>query len=325
MSTIYNKYKALREYLSKGKRTVQECALFLEKDQRTAYRALAELKKDPCFRHEKQGKSSLFFIEDRTQYENDNLIRNLEKIVKKSSGSASEARMVLLLQKLIDNLKKQDNEALPDSIFINEDFIIDLGPFAVCDFNKEKTKYDRYLQAIKQHLKLRIEYLPSNTGKSLRYTICPLKLIMRIDTVYLYACIDGEESVPRVFVLEQILKMTITKDSFAPISLKLTELYRYSFAKWIPNLQEYPPERILLEAKSSWAAALFSRVNFSSVEQGECLKKGNKTFLRLNLSVTPDFKSWLFGLLDVVRICEPESLRIGAEEYLKLALKALKE
>ncbi len=324
--STYDKYNGLKEFLTAGKHTIDECAIFMDQDKRTAYRAIKALKKEPTFRQEKRGRQAFFYMEDITKSENAELIQNLEKIMKASNGTAQEARLTGPLQKLIDKLKKRDEAALPDAIFINNDLVIDLGPFAACDFEKEADKYDRYLQAIKSNQKIKIDYQHSENGEITKYTLCPLKLIMRIDTLYLYAAYTNDEGVEckHQFVFNQIKRMSILSETFTPIKVRTTELYRHAFSKWIPDLNKLPPQDIVLEATTNWSKALFSRANFSSEEQGKFVERNGKAFLEMNLSVTPDFKSWLFGLLDAVKIHKPESLKKDAEDYLNAALKAFK-
>ena len=46
--------------------------------------------------------------------------------------------------------------------------------------------------------------------------------------------------------------------------------------------------------------------------------------LELNISITPDFKSWLFGMLDSVKIIKPLSLKKEALKYLQDSINELK-
>lgn len=324
--STYDKYSLLKEYLTNGKRTIDDCASYMGHDKRTAYRAIKVLAKDPNFRKVKNGRQACFYMEDTAKSKNAELILQLEKIMKGSNGSAQEARLTGPLQKLIDKLKKRDEDAYPDAISVNNDLVIDLGPFAACDFEKEADKYDRYLQAIKANQKIKIDYLHTENGEITKYTLCPIKLIMRIDTLYLFASYKNDEGVEikHPFVFNQIKRMSIMSETFPPIKVNTAELYRFAFSKWIPNLDENPAQDIVLEATQSWSKALFSRANFASEGQGKYVERGGKAFLEMNLSITPDFKSWLFGILDAVKIHKPESLKKDAESYLNAALKAFK-
>lgn len=324
-SSTYDKYNALKDYLSQGKRTIEECAAFLRRDKRSAYRAINALKCDTNVRTEKKGRQSFFFVENRAKHTNDEIIKILDGVLKKSSGSAAEMRLTAPLQKLSEKLKKQDEGVMPESIVVNDDFIIDLGPFAVCDFEKNKEKYNRTLQAIKNCQKLKIEYKHTSTGKIEKLVVCPLKLIMRIDTLYLWAVrLNQDEERDYLFVFEQIKRMSFLQETFKPYPLKASNLYRYSIGKWSPNLKEFPPKKIVLEATREWSASFLSRLHFKSPEQGGVIMRENKTFIEMNLSITPEFKMWLFGMLDSVKIHEPLELKKATEDYLKEALKQLK-
>lgn len=324
--STYDKYSLLKEYLTAGKHTIEDCAIFMGHDKRTAYRAIKVLAKEPTFRKVKNGRQAFFYMEDIEKNKNAEFIQQLEKILKSSNGSAQEARLTGPLQKLIEKLKKRDEDAYPDAISVNNDLVIDLGPFAACDFEKEADKYDRYLQAIKANQKIKIDYQHSENGEITKYTLSPLKLIMRIDTLYLYAAYTNNEGIEikHPFVFNQIKRMSILSEKFTPVRVSTTELYRYAFSKWIPNLNEHPAQDIVLEATESWSKALFSRANFASEGQGKYIERNGKSFLEMNLAITPDFKSWLFGLLGAVKIHKPESLKKDAENYLNAALKALK-
>ena len=100
-------------------------------------------------------------------------------------------------------------------------------------------------------------------------------------------------------------------------------MYQYSFAKWIPDTKELPPTQIVLEATADWSAQIFKRFHFQN-NNDFASSTQKKTKLELYLSITPDFKSWLFGMLDAVKIIKPLSLKREAQKYLEESLKALK-
>ncbi len=321
--STYDKYNALKTYLYSGKRTIEDCAAYLNKDKRTAYRAISKLSTDKDFRTIKNGRNTLYYMEDTSRDQQTVIIKSLKKILKSSGGSASESRLTDQLEKLITNLESQERSTLPESISINNDLVIDLGLFTACDFTAQNSRYNRFLQAIKECKKIRINYQHSADGETTNYIVCPLKLIMRIDTLYLLAVPENDIPNPKLFVFDQIKRTNFLNETFKPIDVNVNTFYRYAFSKWVPDTKINPPEHIHLEAIRPWTEAIFARARFKE-GQGSVVKKGNKTIVKMNFSITPDFKVWLFGMLDAVNIIAPKSLKESAKEYLKEASKTIK-
>lgn len=323
----YNKYLKLRDFLLTGQRSIVECADLMKVSRRTAHRFIRVLKSDPAFRKRIVGRSAVYYLENDSHGAVDAVVDNLEKILKLSSGSAAESRLVEPLKQMVESLKKKEGCYQPESYSVDSDLYVDFGFFTNCDFNENSEKYDRYLNAIKHHKKIKVVYRHSSTETDERMTLMPLKLVMRIDTLYLWAAYEeGGELKDWLFVFDQIRRASFTEETFEPPQLKAEDIYRYAFAKWRPDLAVHPVERIVLEAETPWASSLFARAKFQSLKQGEVVNKDDvskPTLLIMNLSVTPDFKAWLFGMLDSVKILEPASLKAEAKAYLEKALRNL--
>lgn len=325
--TTYSKYLKLREFLLTGQRSIDECADLVKVSRRTAHRFIRVLKSDPAFRKRLVGRRAVYYLENDSQSTVEAVAQNLEKIMKLSSGSAAENRLVEPLKQMVEGLRTREGCYLPESYFVDNDLYVDFGFFTNCDFHENSEKYDRYLNAIKHRKKVKILYRHSSTEKDERYTLMPLKLVMRIDTLYLWAAYDEDgEHKDWLFVFDQIRRATFTDEVFEPLDYKAEDLYSHAFAKWRPDPAIEPVERIVIEAASPWTSSLFARARFKDVKQGEVVNKdevSKPTRLVMNLSITPDFKSWLFGMLDSVKILEPESLKVEAKKYLEDSLRNL--
>lgn len=323
----YNKYLKLRDFLLTGQRSIDECADLVKVSRRTAHRFIRVLKNDPAFRKRTIGRSAVYYLENETHGAVDVVTQNLEKILKLSSGSAAETRIVEPLKQMVESLKKKEGCYLPESYFVDSDLYVDFGCFTNCDFNENSEKYDRYLNAIKHHKKIKIVYRHSSTEEDERYTLMPIKLVMRIDTLYLWAAYEeGGKRKDWLFVFDQIRRVSFTDEEFEPIDNKVADIYKYAFAKWRPDLAETPVEHIVIEATSPWTSSLFARAKFANTKQGEVVNKDDTskpTRLIMNLAITPDLKSWLFGMLDSVKILEPASLKDEARKYLEDSLRNL--
>ena len=80
---------------------------------------------------------------------------------------------------------------------------------------------------------------------------------------------------------------------------------------------------VSLLIKSGWLKTQFLKSRFSPVADITEDKEKNM-IVNLKLRLTPDFKTWLFGVLSDVKILKPESLRLEMIEKLKLTLKEMK-
>lgn len=324
--STYDKYNSLRDFLKTGQRSIEDCVLHMGQNKRTIYRALKVLRSEPGFRTIRGKGGTRFAMEDASLNAKISIIQSLENITKKSSGSASEERLVASIQRLISSIQKNNGTTALEAFPTHDDFIIDLGPQTDCNFNNEalKKKIEKCLQSIRNHQKIKIQYTRTQNSLTETFIIKPVKLIMRIDTLYLWGAheINGEESM-RLFVFNQISRFTYLSETFKPIKENPATLYQYSFAKWIPDTKELPPTQIVLEATADWSAQIFKRFHFQN-NNDFASSTQKKTKLELYLSITPDFKSWLFGMLDAVKIIKPLSLKREAQKYLEESLKALK-
>ena len=326
-TSTYDKYTSLKGFLSSGLRSIDDCVLHMDQNKRTIYRAINVLKKEPGFRTIRKGKNVLFTMEDSSVSEKNNIVYQLEKIIKKSGGSPAEERLMAPLRRIVNSILEKNKNALPDSYSFHDDFIIDLGPTVDCNFNNDlfKRKCEKCLQAIQNHQKIRIQYTHTNNSVTESILVKPYKLIMRIDTLYLWAAQEknGSEAM-FLYVFNQINKIQYLSETFEPIKENPKNLYRYAFAKWMPNLEKDPPTKIVLEATKEWSAQIFKRFNFQKQNAEAIITPTQKNRLELNISITPDFKSWLFGMLDSVKIIKPLSLKKEALKYLQDSINELK-
>jgi predicted DNA-binding transcriptional regulator YafY len=98
------------------------------------------------------------------------------------------------------------------------------------------------------------------------------------------------------------------------------EHYKYAFGKYV---SKDDPQTVSLLIKSNWLKTQFNKSRFSPNAEINEDKEGN-TIVTLKLRLTPDFKTWLFGVLQDVKILKPESLKTEMIDKLKATLKDMK-
>lgn len=325
--STYDKYTSLKRFLSSGQRTLDDCVTHMGQNKRTIYRALKVLKKEPGFSTQKRGKNILFTMEDTSLNTKNRIIKTLEGIIKKSKGSAAEERLTDALQRVVRSMQEKNENALPEPISVHEDFIVDLGPQSDCNFNNNffKKKCEKCLMAIQNHQKIQIQYTHTRSSVTETLLIKPHKIIMRIDTLYLWGAEEKNgEDVMNLYVFNQINNIKYLSETFEPLKENPKNLYQHAFGKWIPNLDDEPVTQVVLEATKEWTKQFFKRFNFKKQNEDSIISINPKNRLELNISITPDFKCWLFGMLDSVKIIKPLSLKKEAIKYLEDSLKALK-
>ena len=325
--STYDKLKQLKLRLTAPNKpaSIPELAEYMSCDMRTIYRHLKTLEKENCgLQKDKTAKK--FFIQPTSAW------RPPEKILKglKSAqkilddmGSTPQGQNV---KRAIDFLQGEElpEETSSQAISTDENFIVDLGPFSEFSENviNRTTRINSVLNAIKQRQKLLISYQSAHDGAEKKHKILPLKLILRIDTVYLIAKTEDEEGKISdkgfQFAFRRIKTIQRLNEFFPEQNFDYKKFFESCYGRF--NGSSSPKIKLLLEIKSEWLQAYLKESHFNPPIK---IKKQKPFTVELSLYDTLDLESWLFSILPDVKILEPASIKEKMKNKLKAANEAL--
>lgn len=321
MASGYEKINSIKGLL-KNKVTVEQLANLLNCGPRTVFRHLEVVAKENCgLRKFKENGVTYYVIQtEKEKNFNQERVRQLEKIKKSLSGtSASDLKTIKLLDGVIESLQTTDPESFkPDAISTDPDYILDYGPF--CDNNLQDTMVNKVLKAIHDGSMIRINYTHSSAAeKSTTAVVNPIKVIMRMDTLYLIAADETyeETQVFKNYMFEKITNLTVTNTPAPKLDFDARIHYKYAFAKYTDS--KIAPEEVSLLVKSKWLQTQFERSHFFPEATRRMDKDGNM-IVTVKLRITPDFITWLMGVSTDLKILKPASLKEQVCENLKKAL-----
>ena len=307
--------------------TVTMLAQSLGCGPRTVFRHLDALQQENCGLHKYKKDGETFYViqtPEKVDF-NQKIVKQLEKLKKTMDDTTP---LDLKNRKLIDSVITSMQTTDPDgfkaeAITLDPNYIMDYGPF--CDHKAQDTTVSKLLMAIRDGFKIRITYKSTNEGDEKKTVeVSPIKLVMRIDTLYLIAADDSypETHVFKNYLVENIVNFTPLNISTVPLKIPFTveDHYKYAFGKYV---SQDDPQNVSLLIKTGWLKTQFLKSRFSP-EADITEDKDKNMVVNLKLRLTPDFKTWLFGVLPDVKILKPESLRLEMIEKLKLTLKEMK-
>lgn len=323
MASGYEKINNIKGFL-KSKVTVKQLASLLNCGPRTVFRHLDVVAKENCgLRKFKENGETYYVIQtDKEVNFNQEVVRQLEKVKKSLSvANAADLKTIKLLEKVIDSMQTTDPEDFkPDAISTDPDYILDYGPF--CDNKLQDSMVNKVLKAIHDGSMIRINYTHSASSEKPETKIVnPIKVIMRMDTLYLIAADETyeETQVFKNFMFEKISNVTITNVPAPKLPFDAKIHYKYAFAKYTDS--KITPEDVSLLVKTKWLQTQFERSHFFPEATRRLDKNGNMV-VDVKLRITPDFVTWLMGVSTEISILKPESLKNKVRESL---LKALAE
>lgn len=327
MATGYEKINKIKSKL-RFPMTVSMLSEALECGPRTIFRHLDALQQENCGLHKFKKDGQTFYViqtAEKTDY-NQKIVRQLER-VKKSlvDTTPTDLKNRKLIDSIISSMQVTDPDGFKaEAITLDPNYIMDYGPF--CDRKAQDAMVSKLLKSIREGFKIRITYKEVGSGEIKVAEVSPVKLIMRIDTLYLIAADEkyAETKIYKNFMVENIVNMMTTKNPCSTMlePFDVANHYRYAFGKWTSTVD---PENISLMIKpdSMWLKTQFEKSQFSP--KAEIVEdKDKNTIVNLKLRITPDFKTWLMGVLPHVKILKPESLRQEMVELLKNTLKDMK-
>ncbi|ACX74345.1 hypothetical protein FSU_1173 [Fibrobacter succinogenes subsp. succinogenes S85] len=326
MATGYEKINKIKCKL-RVPMTVSMLAQAMDCGPRTIFRHLNALEQENCGLHKFKKDGETFYViqtEQKVDF-NQKIVKQLEKLKKTMNDTTP---LDLKNRKLIDSVISSMQTTDPDgfkaeAITVDPNYIMDYGPF--CDHKAQDTMVSKLLSAIRDGFKIRMVYRSTNEETDKKtIEVSPVKLVMRIDTLYLIAADETypETHIFKNYLVENILSIAQTNNS--AITLRepfcVYEHYKYAFGKYV---SKEDPQTIELLIKTGWLKTQFIKSRFSPCAD-ITEDKDKNMIVTLKLRMTPDFKTWLFGVLPDVKILKPESLRTEMIEKLKNTLKDMK-
>lgn len=326
MATGYEKINKIKCKL-RVPMTVSMLAQAMDCGPRTIFRHLNALEQENCGLHKFKKDGETFYViqtEQKVDF-NQKIVKQLEKLKKTMNDTTP---LDLKNRKLIDSVISSMQTTDPDgfkaeAITLDPNYIMDYGPF--CDHKAQDTMVSKLLSAIREGFRIRIVYRSTNEETEKKtIEVCPIKLVMRIDTLYLIAADEtyAETHIFKNYLVENI--MSVVQTNNCAMTLRepfcVYEHYKYAFGKYVSTED---PQTVTLLIKTGWLKTQFNKSRFSPAAEISEDKDGNM-IVTLKLRLTPDFKTWLFGVLPDVKILKPESLRTEMIEKLKNTLKDMK-
>lgn len=322
MATGYEKINAIKNKL-KVKQTVNGLAKLMNCGPRTIFRHLEVISEENCgLRKFKENGETFYIIQtDKEANFNQEVVKQLEKIKKNlPTSSAPDIKTVKLLDKVIKTMQTTNPEDFkPEAISTDPDYVLDYGPFS--DDKLQDTMVNRVLKAIHEGFAIKIQYshATDHSGVSEETKeVNPVKVIMRVDTLYLIAGEEDEKGNQtfKNYLFEQIKSVQVTNRAMPKFIFDAATHYKYAFGKYTGSGK---PEDVSLEIRNKWLQTQFERSHFNP-EISKRYDKNKNMVVDMKLRITPDFKTWLMGVAGDVRILKPASLKEEVKQLLKKAL-----
>lgn len=324
MASGYEKINLVKSKLQRPM-TVSELAAAVGCSDRTMFRHLEVIAAENCglrrFKDKANGETRyLIQPEEKTNF-NQSIVKQLEKIKKNFMASnPTDVKNRKIVDKLIDTMQTTDpDDFKAEAVSLDPNYILDYGPF--CDKNIADTMVNNVLKAIRDGFKLRIRYKYSTQKDDVaELLVSPVKVIMRIDTLYLIAADETYEQtqVFKNFMFENILKLTVTGESVPPMSFDPAVHYQYAFGKYTST--DKPQEvSLLIGPESKWLQTQFEKSDFHPAANLR-VDRSKNMIVDFKIRITPDFKTWLLGVSREVKILKPQSLKDEIVGMLKDAL-----
>ena len=326
MATGYEKINRIKSKL-RVPMTVSMLAEALDCGPRTVFRHLDALQRENCGLHKYKKDGETFYViqtPEKVDF-NQKIVKQLEKLKKTMNDTTPlDLKNRKLIDSVINSMQTTDPDGFKaEAITLDPNYIMDYGPF--CDHKAQDATVSKLLMAIREGFKIRITYKSSKENAEKKtFDVSPVKLVMRVDTLYLIAADDEypETHTFKNYLVEKIVNISQTNIPSIPLRepFSVEEYYKYAFSKYISTED---PQTVSLQIKEDWLKTQFLKSRFSPVaEISE--DKDNNMIVNLKIRLSPDFKTWLFGVLPDVRILKPESLKLEMIEKLKSTLKEMK-
>ena len=327
MATSYEKINSIKSKL-KVKQTVKSLAHLMGCGPRTIFRHLEVIAEENCgLRKFKENGETYYVIQtEKSANFNQDVVKQLERIKKNLSTTAPDIKTTKLLDKVIKAMQTTDPEDFkPEAISTDPDYVLDYGPFS--DDKLQDTMVNRVLKSIHEGFAVKIRYRPAGKGHTdvdeLNLEVNPVKVIMRMDTLYLVAGEINEkgEQIFKNYVFERIEQLSETNHAMPKFEFDPQVHYRYAFGKWV-NAEKPVDISLEIKAGSKWLQTQFERSHFYP-EISKRYDKNKNMIVDMKLRITPDLETWLMGVATDVRILKPASLKESVKAMLRKALEEM--
>ena len=239
MATGYEKINKIKCKL-RVPMTVSMLAQAMDCGPRTIFRHLNALEQENCGLHKFKKDGETFYViqtEQKVDF-NQKIVKQLEKLKKTMNDTTP---LDLKNRKLIDSVISSMQTTDPDgfkaeAITLDPNYIMDYGPF--CDHKAQDTMVSKLLSAIREGFRIRIVYRSTNEETEKKtIEVCPIKLVMRIDTLYLIAADEtyAETHIFKNYLVENI--MSVVQTNNCAMTLRepfcVYEHYKYAFGNYV--------------------------------------------------------------------------------------------
>ena len=324
MASGYEKINLVKAKL-KNPMTIKQLAEALDCSERTMFRHIEVIQAENCGLHKIKAEGETRYVIQTEEAANFNqeVVKKLEKLKKSFSSNPADMKNRKMVDKIIDMLSTTDpDEFKAEAVTLDPNYILDYGPF--CDNHIVDTMVNKVLKAIREGFKIRINYKYSARAEdSDEIVVSPVKVIMRMDTLYLIAADDtyDKTQIFKNYMFENIVNVNVTNESVQPMPFDPAIHYQYAFGKYTDTSKPQDVS-LLIGPESKWLQTQFAKSSFHP-EATMRTDKNKNMVVDLKIRITPDFKTWLLGVSPNVKILKPESLKAEIITMLKDALAAM--
>ncbi|NLB64453.1 MAG: WYL domain-containing protein [Fibrobacter sp.] len=320
----FQKLLRLETLLKSGQKfSIKEIAKALKIDERSVFRYLQRLEVNGISISSRIRKQRIkeYWISLQDTTVNPKLLEAIKEMDTDLTKNGLRKYHNLLTQiqnTLNDNQHKEDMV----SNLVQRDFYFDSGPLAhhIGKDNFLHKTIDKILGAIQHNSVLKITYTEHSQKRKLStFIFHPYRVFLRVGKLYLVGYKEKDNSIINL-IIPRIKKIVFTNESFEETPFNLDSYFKYCFGQWVPRNSQ-KPEKILLELNEDWVLKLFAESNFYPKAK---MKRGqNPPQVELQLYITPDFISWLVGILPAIKVLEPLSLKQQLKDHCQRALNYL--
>ncbi|MBO6135961.1 MAG: WYL domain-containing transcriptional regulator [Fibrobacter sp.] len=306
--------------------SIKQLAEALNCSERTMFRHIEIIMAENCGLHKIKAEGETRYViqtEEAANF-NQDIVKKLEKLKKTfSESNPADVKNRKVVDKIIDMLSTTDpDEFKAEAVTLDPNYILDYGPF--CDNHIVDSMVNKVLKAIRDGFKIRINYKYSaRAEESDEIVVSPVKVIMRMDTLYLIAADDTyeETQVFKNYMFENIVSLNVTNESVRPMHFDPAIHYQYAFGKYTDTSKPQDVS-LLIGPESKWLQTQFAKSSFHP-QASLRMDKNKNMIVDLKIRITPDFKTWLLGVSPNVKILKPESLKADVVKMLKDALASM--
>jgi len=225
--------------------------------------------------------------------------------------------------KEISEVLEELSSGAQDDIFLDVDQTLDSSVFTMgkrVTAHFEQELFEHILKALQQKQQLSIRYLRDHKGTVKEYVICPVKLLLSDNDLYLASFFEPFDENFYYFKLGRIKSITLLEKSFRLSKAKRGLLHRRlekSFGildndehKAVPVLLEFPP----------WMNLILQEKQFHRTQRISEAENGN-THCEMTVPIEDELVRWIMSWGDAVKIIKPKKLKKSVVKKAKALVK----